>query len=347
MATSAMNGEEKKQTAKQDRVQIHKKIGICIPLSRVITRAKKAITNPVLENELKVLSDRIENVKAGKADKDSKNVEELKKMHDEKKSTQPRIGEGAKVTLATTTDFVTRQMLKHAFEKSLSHKPKPASPVPCSQFYLNIETLSGVYPFLSSLPSFASRSYLNDDNKEDELFDKLSPEEKKKKSKEGFKTYINEIISELKEKDKKYENIRVSTPLKNLCDKIIQEMISVITRMSEHSQAINGVKTMTKTHVTNSIHMIMLYHGVTKDKYQELLQYNENKMAIYVDYKKSVKTKKNEEKINKLSPEEKKKLEEKTAAEKKEKKRAGALRKKEKAEKDLAALNNPAPSGGK
>ena len=349
-----MTTTEKKKTTK--RVQVSNILGMSISSARVKVRVGKRCVDEEQSRKVKQLKDILSKVKEGKAPAEEKRTkEELDKLIKEASESIVRLGSTAPMTVTAVVDYAINELLRASFELAIKNKnSKTTNPTVTPAHLYEAAKKISTFPLFTVSKSFEEKIYSTDEEAKTEVVAAasasttangkapLSSDEKKKASKEGFKTYIGNAIAKLKKDEAnkdKFSNVRVSELLKQACDKFVREMIDVFSFMSMASQEVDGVRTLNDNHVKNAIKQLMLSRHKVAADYADLMDYVNEKLEAYEEYKRDTKLSKDEQKIKNLSPEEKKKYEDNKENEEKEKEAKEKTKLKEKiqeAEKKLA-----------
>lgn len=293
MATNPANGEVKTAEKKKSRVNVANKLGLNMSLPRVRTRIRETVNGPE-ENKkvMQQLKERLEAVKKGKAPAGEESELKLERLIRAEEEKYYRLKSDAPMAMTALLDYVIRESLVATFDhcKGLKKEAKTVYP---HHVYDALATKPVLTALFSLSGSFEAKLYHNiKDIPKKEDKQKLSPDEKKKISKQGFKTYIGHIIQSVKKSNEKYSTVRITDPMKEAFDKITQEVTLALSQIASNLCDIDDVRTITEKHIIKAFESVMLARRVKRDQFETLVKFMYIKLNEYEKYKETTATEK-------------------------------------------------------
>jgi hypothetical protein len=302
--------ESKKTTKeKQKRVNLAKEFGLSMSLSRVRALIQRTVNSTSLSQEIKQLKERLAYIDNGKAPKDELSSEadlenKLKKLQDE----LIRLQALTPMAMTALINYLLRDALVTTFDYCLKLE-KQVTLVKACHMYSALVNKSASNALFTLSQAFENKIYKDKDAKK-ETNPELSSKEKKKASKQGFKTYIGHLIDDIKESVKdpsgkaKYSGIRVSSLLKEALDMFTRDIVKILSEISANLCDIDDVRTITWNHLHRALDSQMIARHVAKKDYAPLIEFVQSKVDAYKNYK-------DKEKYSKMTTEQKKDYESK------------------------------------
>lgn len=310
--------ETKEKKDKKPRINVARKLGLQISIPRTSAIIDKSVNDETVRTEGKQLKDRLKALKNGKPfDNEKLSKEELEEKFKVNQEKLMRRQAETPMAMVALLNHVNRDVLITTFEHCLSLK-KPTNLAKAAHMYDSLEKKPVLSAVLMMSKSFENKLFKDakEDPKPEENVNS-NPDDKKKSSKQGFKTYIGNLIDEIKT-DAKFEKIRVGSDLKDALDKFSRDIIKVLAQVSSNLCTIDDVRTIKPIHVEKAVETQMIIKHIKSADYEPYLTFMREKSAEHKKFKAEAKEKK-------MSAEEKaardkkiKEREEKKAADKKE-----------------------------
>ena len=302
---------------KKKRANVAKELGLCMSLPRVRTLIQKTVNGESLGVQIKQLKSRLAYIDNGKAPKNEISETEIEDQLENLQNELIRLKASTPMAMTALIDYALRETLVATFEHC-QKLDKPTILIKTNHMYDTLETK----PVLTAL-FMLSQAFENKVHKESkkanietakkESKPEMTPEEKKKVSKEGFMTYIGQLIDDIKGTVKgpdgklKFREIRVSKTLKIVLDMFTRDVLTVLSSISSNLCEINDVRTIKWEHLHKALDSQMFARHINKKDYKPLVDFIGAKVDTYSLYKAN-------EKLKGLTDEQKKELETKKSA---------------------------------